>query len=59
MQVQHLGHYGTRYGDIPTTESLHLQTIEKVNPEMAVALVSGLEASIEVLKAIKAPEGEH
>ena len=45
----HLGHYRTRYGDIPTTESLHLLTIEEITPEMAVTLVSGLEALIEVL----------
>ena len=55
----HLGHYRTRYGDIPTTESLHLLTIDKITPEMAVTLVSGLEALIEVLKAMGAPEGEH
>ena len=47
----HLGHYRTRFGDIPTTESLHLLTIDKITPEMAVTLVSGLEALIEVLKA--------
>ena len=55
----HLGHYRTRYGDIPTTESLHLLAIEEITPEMAVTLVSGLEALIEVLKAMGAPEGEH
>ena len=38
----HLGHYRTRYGDIPTTESLHLLTIDKIADEMAVPLVSGL-----------------
>jgi len=55
----HLGHYRTRYGDIPTTESLHLLTIDKITPEMAVPLVSGLEAKIEVLKAMQSSEGAH
>ncbi len=55
----HLGHYRTRYGDIPTTESLHLLTIDTITDEMAVTLVSGLEALIEVLKAMGSPEGEH
>jgi hypothetical protein len=59
VQVQHLGRHKTRYGDIPTTESLHLLTIEKITPEMAVTLASGLEALIEVLKVMGSPEGEH
>ena len=49
----HLGHYRTRYGDIPATESLHLLTIDKITPEMAVTLVSGLEALIDVLKPMR------
>ena len=55
----HLGHYRIRYGDLPTTESLHLLTTEKITDEMAVTLVSGLEALIEVLKAMGSPEGAH
>ena len=55
----HLGHYRTRYGDVPTTETLHLQTTEKITDEMAVTLVSGVEALTEVLKATGSPRGEH
>ena len=55
----HLGHYRTRYGDIPTAESLHLLTTETITDEMSVMLASGLEALIEVLKAIGASEGQH
>ena len=32
---------------------------ETITDEMAVTLVNGLEALIEVLKAMGAPEGEH
>jgi len=49
-----LGRYRTRYGDLPTTESLHLLTIEKLTDEMAVTLVSGLEALIDVLTTMGA-----
>jgi hypothetical protein len=55
----HLGHYRTRFGDIPTTESLHLLTVEKITDETSVPLVTGLEAFIEVLKAMGSLEGEH
>ena len=54
----HLGHYRTRYGDIPTTESLHLLSIDTITDEVAVPLVSGLEALIEVLKAMGLLEGQ-
>jgi len=57
--ASHLGHYRTRYGDIPTTQSLHLLTTETITDEIAVTPVSGLEALIEVLKATGAPEGGH
>ena len=43
----HLGHYRTRYGDLPTTEPLHLLTTETLTDEMAVTLVSSVEASVE------------
>ena len=49
----HLAHYRTRYGDLPTTESLHLLTTETITDEIAVTLVSGLEALIGVLKALR------
>jgi hypothetical protein len=54
-----LGHYRIRHGDLPTTESLHLPTINKIADEMAVPLVSGLGALIEVFKAMGSPKGEH
>ena len=53
----HLGHYRTRYCDIPTTESLHLLTTETITDEIAVTLVSGLEALIGVLKALRTSVG--
>ena len=55
--VFHLGHYRTRFGDLPTTASLDQLTVENITDEMAVPLASGLEALIEVLKAMGAPEG--
>jgi hypothetical protein len=38
---------------------MKLLTTEIITDEMAVPLVSGLEALIEVLKAMGSPEGEH
>ena len=55
----HLGHYRTRYGDLPTTASLHQITAENMTDEMAVPLASGLEALVKVLKAMGSPEREH
>ena len=55
----HLGHYRTRYGDIPTTESPELLSIDKITDEMAVTLASGLEALVEVLKALAKPKVGH
>ena len=55
----HLGHYRTRYGDIPTTESLDQLSVDRITDEMAVPLASGFEALIQVLKAMGSPEGEH
>ena len=55
----HVGHYRTRYGDIPTTESLESLSIDKITDEMAVPLASGFEALVKVLKALGTPEGEH
>ena len=55
----HLGHYRTRFGDIPTTASLDQLSVDKITDEMAVPLASGFEALVEVLKALGTPEGEH
>ena len=55
----HVGHYRTRYGDVPITESLQLLATEKVTDEMAVTLASGFEALVEVLKALGSPKGGH
>ena len=55
----HLGHYRTRFGDLPTTASLEQLTAEKITDEMAVPLASGLEALVKVLKAMGSPEGAH
>ncbi len=55
----HLGHYRTRFGDLPTTASLDQLTAEKITDEMAVPLVSGLEALVKVLTAMGTREGTH
>ncbi len=55
----HLGHYRTRFGDLPTTASLDQISAEKITDEIAVPLASGFEALIEVLKALSTPEGRH
>ena len=55
----HLGHYRTRYGDLPTTASLDQLSAEKITDEMAAPLASGFEALIKVLKAMGTQEGEH
>jgi len=55
----HLGHYRTRYGDIPTAESLDQLSVDKITDEMAVPLASGFEALVKVLKALGLPKGEH
>ena len=55
----HLGHYRTRFGDLPTTASLDQLTAEKITDEMAVPLASGFEALVKVLNAMGSPEEEH
>ena len=55
----HLGHYRTRFGDLPTTASLDQLTAEKITDEMAVPLASGFEALVKVLKAMGTPEVGH
>ena len=55
----HLRHYRIRHGDLPTTESLHPLTTEKITAGMVVTLVSGLEALIKLFKAMGSPIGEH
>ena len=55
----HLGHYRTRFGDLPTTASLDQLTADKITDEMAVPLASGFEALIGVLKALGTPQGGH
>ena len=54
-----MGHYRTRYGDVPIEESIELLATEKVTDEMARVLASGFESLGEVLKALGTPEGEH
>ena len=55
----HVGHYRTRFGDVPISESMELLTTEKITDEMAATLAAGSEALVEVLKALGSPEGEH
>ena len=55
----HVGHYRTRYGDVPIEESIELLAAEKVPDEMARVLASWFGALVEMLKAMRAPEVEH
>ncbi len=55
----HLGHYRTRYGDVPIEESIELLKTEKVTDDMARVLASGFGALVEVLKVMGAPGVEH
>jgi hypothetical protein len=55
----HLGHYRTRYGDVPIEESIELLKTEKVTDDMARVLASGFGALVEVLKALGPSGVEH
>jgi hypothetical protein len=55
----HVGHYRTRFGDVPIEQSLDLFNAEQVTDETARTLVSGYESLIDVLKALGAPQGAH
>ena len=55
----HLGHYRTRYGDVPIDESLAMLRTETVSDEQAKVLADGFGVLVEVLKALATPAGEH
>ena len=47
--------YKTRFGDVPTKESIELLAIDKVTDDMARGLASRFGALVEVLKAPGSP----
>jgi len=50
---------GVWYGDVSIEESLEMLRTEKISDEQAKVLADGFGVSVEVLKALGTPEGEH